>query len=146
MCLILSDAVLVVLQSQFLLLLLQIKTSEVEIGLDVVLVENQCLFIYLHQLREDANSLLRSRRARSFLSRLHLARLGCLSIVDLGILQHVLQRGPELDAVAQGVQGVNAIPMVHLCFSFCFFHFQYLPVEAFCVVVFLVFEQEDVGS
>ena len=114
MCLILSDAVLVVLQSQFLLLLLQIKTSEVEIGLDVVLVENQCLFIYLHQLREDANSLLRSRRTRSFLSGLHLARLGCLPIVDLGILQHVLQRGPELDAVAQGVQGVNAIPMVHL--------------------------------
>ena len=63
MCLILFDAVLVVLQSQFLLLLLQIETSKIEIGLNVVLVEEQRLCIYLHQLGEDPDSWLCSRCA-----------------------------------------------------------------------------------
>lgn len=48
MCLILFDAVLVVIQSHVLLFLLQIETSEIEIGLNVVLVQNQRLLIYLH--------------------------------------------------------------------------------------------------
>ena len=90
------------------------------------------LEVDVYELSENAHGFI------LLCTELDLTWLLCIALLNFLIGEHVLKRGSEFDAVANGVEGVDAVAVIPVSFRSLLFYGENLPVEILSLMITLI--------